>query len=420
MIRFDMQLGGPTQAELDAAYLELPLAAKHATLMHHPPPGPWFEDATCAGALPKNGWRAPNTWYLWLGDEERGLCWFAEDQAAWGLDPKKPGIEAVPDGNAVRLRVWLVNSPTKLAALRPFTWGLMATPVRPLPKGWQRWRFGSPNAAVNIAVLWSTLRTSTWHSFPVPPDPSWYHAEVRRAHEQGKKFVPYTNFNMQSNVGDEWGYWGEEWNAYAGEGKAADVLAMNVVNVRCCAMNATWCDFITWKYKRYIEEYDSDGFYLDNSIPAQCRNRLHPPEHHQRRHIFAARELMRRFYTVTKQNAPNNLMVCHMSATLCIPVLSFCDAIVDGEQYGWALDEKFDGHYMPLTPLDRVRAQLMATQWGQVPLFLPCNRGPNPWSPALMRELLALMLPHGMRFWFGGHPQTMGQALDVVDSFGLE
>jgi len=174
-----------------------------------------------------------------------------------------------------------------------------------------------------------------------------------------------------------------------------------------------------WKYKQFLHEYDSDGFYLDNSSPGKCNNPLHPKGHHERRHIFAARNLMKRFYTVTKQNDPANVMVCHMSTKLCIPVLSFCDAIVDGEQYGWALDENFDGHYIPLTPIGRVRAELMLHQWGLLPFFLPCNRGPNPWSPELMRELLALMLPHGMRFWIGGERVTMAKVLDVVDAFDL-
>jgi len=415
LARFDVTLGPSAP---DSAYIEIPLDAKHATLMHYP--GTWFQDPTCAGALPKTGWRKPNTWYLWLGDEERGLCWFAEDQAAWGLDPERSGIEAIPDGDAVRLRVWLVNTATTLREPRTFTWGLMATPVKPRPKGWQRWRFGSPNGPVTIGVRWSTLSSSKWHSFPVPSSPAAYRADVQRAQAAGKKFIPYTNFNMQSDTGDEWRYWGQEWNAHAGEGKAADVLAMNVINVRCCAMTPSWCDFITWKYQRFLEDYDSDGFYLDNSMPGRCNNPDHSAHHHGRRHIFAARELMKRMYTVTKRNDPDNVMVCHMSSRLCIPVLSFCDAIVDGEQYGWALDDQFDAHYMPITPLDRVRAELMAHQWGPVPLFLPCNRGPNPWTPKLMRELLALMLPHGMRFWLSGHRATMVRVLDVVDAFGLD
>ena len=195
---------------------------------------------------------------------------------------------------------------------------------------------------------------------------------------------------------------------------------MNVENIRCCAMTPNWCDFIVWKYKRFLEEHNSDGFYLDNSMPGRCNNPAHPSHHHNRWHIFAARELMKRIYTVTKENDPGNVMVCHMSSRLCIPVLSFCDAIVDGEQYGWALNEKFDGHYVPLTPLARVRAELMGRQWGLIPLFLPCNRGPNRWNRALMRELLALMLPHGTRFWLAGHRTTMLGALDVLDDFGID
>ena len=419
MMRFDLSVNPGQPIRIEPAYLDVPLVAEHATLMHHPA-GRWFKEPTCAGAVPKDGWSVAHTWYLWLGDEDRGLCWFAEDQEAWGLDGKRPGIEIVRDGEAVRLRVWLVNSAAELAEPRNFTFGLMATPAKPLPKGWQRWRFGSPNAPVTVGVRWSTLQTSKWHSFPVPPNPDWYHAQVTKAHQEGKKFIPYTNFNMQSNTGPDWDYWGEEWNGHAGKGLAADVLAMDVENIRCCAMTPSWCDFIVWKYKRFIEEYGSDGFYLDNSSPGRCNNPAHPAHHHKRRHIFAARELMKRFYTVTKQNDPGNVMVCHMSSRLCIPVLSFCDAIVDGEQYGWALKEGFDGHYISITPPARVRAELMGRQWGLIPLFLPCNRGPNRWNRALMRELLALMLPHGTRFWLGGHRQTMQEALDVVDGFGID
>ena len=419
MMRFDLDLEAERPLEVARAYVDIPLIRQHAALMHHPL-GNWFKDPTCAGAVPSEGWQRPHTWYVWVGNEDRGLCWFAEDQPAWGLDPKKPGIELIPEGNVVRLRFHLINAGAKLAGPRRYTWGLMATPVKPMPKGWQRWRFGSPNGPVTVGVRWSTLHTSKWHSFPVPPNPEWYHAQVTKAHQEGRKFVPYTNFNMQSDTGPDWEYWGEEWNGYAGKGLAADVLAMNVENIRCCAMTPSWCDFIAHKYKHFLEEYDSDGFYLDNSMPATCRNPAHPSDHHNRRHIFAARELMKRFYTVTKQNDPANVMVCHMSSRLCIPVLSFCDAIVDGEQYGWSLKEAFDAHYIPITPPDRVRAELMGRQWGLIPLFLPCNRGPNRWNAALMRELLALMLPHGVRFWLSGHRPTMLKVLDVVDGFGID
>ncbi len=418
MMRFDVDVQPADPAKVDAAYFEIPLAARHATLMHYPS-GKWFRDPTSAGAVPAQGWARPNTWYLWVGDEDRGLCWFAEDQAEWGLDPKKPGIKLVRDAGALRLRFYLANAPGRLAARR-YTWGLMATPVKPMPKGWRRWRFGNPAAPVTIGVRWSTLRTSKWHSFPVPPDPAAYRADIARTHRAGKKFIPYTNFNMQSDTGPDWAYWSEEWRAYAGEGRAADVLAMNVVNIRCCAMTPSWCDFIVWKYQRFLQEYRADGFYLDNSSPGRCNNPAHPASHHGRRHIFAARALMKRIYAVTKQADPRHVMVCHMSTTLCIPVLSFCDAIVDGEQYGWRLKDKFDGHYMPITPPARVRAELMGRQWGLVEFFLPCNRGPNPWSPALTRELLALMLPHGARFWLGGTRATMVKVLDAVDAFGLD
>ncbi|MBT4816408.1 MAG: LamG domain-containing protein, partial [Lentisphaerae bacterium] len=405
MLRTDLELDpGESWERIGEIVLEIPLKPATATLMTHP--GRWFDDPTCAGKVPEGGWGVPDSWYLWVGGEHRGLCWFAEDQAEWELSDGSHGLSLTPGDGEVLLRVRLRNGPSDR---RSFTWGLMATPVKPLPKGWQTLRFGGPHTPADIHVLWSTVRSSQWHSFPLPVDDTWYRDQVARAHAAGRRFVPYTNFNMQSDIGEDWEYWGETWSACAGEGKAADVLAMNVVNVRCCAALPAWCDFITWTYKEFIDSFDSDGFYLDNSVPHVCRNERHPSEHHNRRHIFAARELMKRFYAITKQNDPNNVMVCHMSSRPCLPLLSFCDAIVDGEQYGYLLDERFDGHYMPVTPLDRVRAELMAWGWGLVPFYLPCNRGPNPWDENLMRELMGLLLPHGVRFWMSGHPKTLGR-----------
>ena len=414
MMRFDVELQAAKSAHLD-----IPIKAQYATLMHRP--GHWFREPTCASAVPEDGWREPSTWYLWLGDEERGLCWFAEDQPAWALDSERPGIEVIPEGDVVRLRVHLIHDGTD-ADRSQFTWGLMATPVKPMPSDWRGWRFGTPSGPVNVGVLWSSLATSKWHSFPVPPDPDNYRGIYKKAHDEGKRIVPYTNFNMQSDTGDEWAYWGEEWNGYAGLGLAADVLVMNVVNVRCCAMTRSWCDFIAYKYQQFLEQYDSDGFYLDNSIPSVCHNPEHPESHHNRRHIFAARRLMRRIYTVTKQNDPANAMVCHMSRMVCIPVHSFCDAIVDGEQYGFLLKDTFDGHYMPLTPPARLRAEFLGVQWGLIPLFLPGLRDVGLRTPAMTREMLACFLPHGTRFWLSGscHRPTLLKVLDAVDAVRLD
>ncbi len=418
MARYDFTLtppeGGTTVGPLA---LEVPLRAEHATLMHHP--GQWFLDETCAGAVPAEGWSAGSTWYLWAGDEDRGLCWFAEDQASWGPDAERPGIELAREGERTVMRVWLLNAPAELTEPRTFTWGLMATPVKPLPEDAREWRFGSPSGDTNVAVFWSLKNFSEWHSFPVPVEPEEYQAMGEEAHERGQRIVPYTNFNMQSDLGEAWEYFGGEWYAHAGQGRAADVLRMGVVNMRCCPLTQSWQDFITWTYKRFLDEYDWDGFYLDNSIPGRCNNPHHSEEHYGRRLIFGTRELMKRFYTLTKANDPRNVMVCHMSAHKCIPLLSFCDATVDGEQYSWAL-EHFDGDYINLTSLARVRAELMASNWGPISLFLPAIRGSDEHRRVRTRELLALLLPHDVRFWAGGSdPETLSAALDALDGFRI-
>lgn len=414
MVRYDLTVTPPPTGGPAELALEIPLAAEHATLMHHT--GNWFGDPTCAGAVPQEGWQEASDWYLWLGDEDRGLCWFAEDQHTWPLGDT-PGLQVARDGDRTLLHVALAAD--ALAGPRSFTWGLMATPVKPLPEDWRTWRFGSPSSRANIAVYWSLAGVSAWHSFPVPLDPDHYRRLGEEMHAAGRRIVPYTNFNMQSDRGEAWDYFGAEWYAHAGQGTAADVLRMGVVNMRCCPLTPSWTDFIAWQYQQFLQEYDWDGFYLDNSIPGRCNNPYHPADHHDRVLIFGARDLMKRFYAITKANDPRNVMVCHMSTRLCIPVLSFCDAYVDGEQYHWALDD-FAGEYIALTPLARVRAELMGRNWGLIPLFLPEIKGSAELRRTRTRELLALLLPHGVRFWDGAcDHETLNAALDELDAYGI-
>lgn len=90
---------------------------------------------------------APFVPYLWLGGTERGLCWFAENDRDWNLDPQRPALEIRRQGEATSLVVHLFSRPTALTRPRTLTFGLMATPAKPMPEApvnFRRWFPGSP------------------------------------------------------------------------------------------------------------------------------------------------------------------------------------------------------------------------------------------------------------------------------------
>lgn len=90
---------------------------------------------------------APFVPYIWLGGAERGLCWFAENDRDWSLDPQRPMLEIRRQGEATSLVVHFFTRPACLARPRSITFGLMATPAKPMPESpvnFRRWFPGSP------------------------------------------------------------------------------------------------------------------------------------------------------------------------------------------------------------------------------------------------------------------------------------
>ncbi len=76
--------------------------------------------------------------YVWLGAEDRGLCWFAGDLREGALSPERPTQTLAREKGNVVLRVDLVNVPLLLDAPRRFEFGLQASPAKPMPPDWRR------------------------------------------------------------------------------------------------------------------------------------------------------------------------------------------------------------------------------------------------------------------------------------------
>ncbi len=76
-------------------------------------PGSWGE-ARNAGALPEGDLRLGFRPYIWLGDEERGISWFAESDAGFHVGDPGGVTEIVRREDQVVLRINHVSTPVKL------------------------------------------------------------------------------------------------------------------------------------------------------------------------------------------------------------------------------------------------------------------------------------------------------------------
>lgn len=201
--RVDMTLApGAKQQEIQRAWLEIPLKDEEVPLFH----AVAFESMrrNYVGATPRGGdiawgprpaawvppqwsvkpgteaqsvhtlWTAADTrpWkkvavndfvpYVWLGAEERGLAWFGENDKGYIPDNSKPAQvltrERTPGGERVVLRVYLINRPTTLTDAHTVSFGLQASPTKPMPPNWRdpRNMDGGYQASLNFA-FWSAM-----------------------------------------------------------------------------------------------------------------------------------------------------------------------------------------------------------------------------------------------------------------------
>ena len=128
MVRTDFTLSGPPDVPLEELIVRIPLEAEHAKYLYHYP-GRWGT-AYNAGALPPEGWTHSFKPLVWLGDEERGFCWFTESDRNWAPLDNEEAIQIKREGERVVLQLNVIKSPQLLASPLQYTFGFQATPVK--------------------------------------------------------------------------------------------------------------------------------------------------------------------------------------------------------------------------------------------------------------------------------------------------
>ncbi len=98
--------------------------------------------------------------YLWVGAEERGICYAADWDKGWTHSKQRDAVELIREKDRVIIRVNLINGPLVLKKNRNIELALMASPVKPMPKGWRGW---SDNYSI-----WGVPGTKLLQSFGSP------------------------------------------------------------------------------------------------------------------------------------------------------------------------------------------------------------------------------------------------------------
>jgi hypothetical protein len=382
-----MKVDGAVEAErpitIDRLTMEIPLRPEHATLLYSWP--------QIHSGLLETDWASRFQPILWIGDEACGLCWVAESDRNWSLADREKAIEVIRGDREVTLRLNLVTEPVPLdrGEKLDYTFGLQATPVRPMTETCWDFRIerqppyaheyqwltreieGKPSLPFYANEGARALLVLRWWDAFSYTLPLGHEAEFRKlveaCHRHNLKVVPYAIGFLLSEEAPEFPYFHRDMLARPTRPYVIDRLpGMEAQMTYFACRQGAWQDFVVATTAQCMDEYDTDGVYLDTTVrPHACRNRLHgcgyvAPDGTVRSTypVFATRELMKRLYTVVKRRKPDGIVDAHVYDCLNVPALAFATSYWNGEQLP---HREFTPDALPL---DRFRTEFMGHNFG--------------------------------------------------------
>jgi hypothetical protein len=431
MMRFDVALIPSAPVKLESLILEIPIRKEYAKYFFQYR-GRAGSD-TKIGRIPAKGLVKGFRPFVWIGDEERGLSWFAESNDDWlNADPDSC-ITVKREGDSVVLRMNLVSTPVELVPSdgsafpysdsRPlqkkqlrYTFGLQATPVKHEEKdAWDHRIFclQQTNAAgvngrlelppklldrldatgVRTVVIFEHWTDIEGHV--IPKNKAKLKKIIRDLHERGIQVLLYFGF-LLSEIAPEYDDLGQSSLALPKTGWSLMQYPPQPPQTawRVC-LRSTWQDFLAESVAYVMDELDADGVYLDGTAdPYSCRNMLHGCGN--LRHdasvgptfpIFSVRSAMRRIYDAVKSRKPEGQVNVHNSACMVMPTLSWATSTWDGEQFAGL---EWGSRYKNVLDLEAFKTEFMGHQWG-VPAELLSYEKPldfhEAWALAIVHDV---------------------------------
>ncbi|GEM_PF-2566376 len=114
--------------------------------------------------------------YIWLGGIERGLCYFTDSSYGYKLQKDRGALRLVRRDGVLRVEIDIINRPVRLANGHSFSFGLQATPVKPVDRGARRQTYDASGVGIkgmrNIQSLYYGLMgyPSGWSKAPAGGD----------------------------------------------------------------------------------------------------------------------------------------------------------------------------------------------------------------------------------------------------------
>jgi hypothetical protein len=400
--QIDLELG---RGRVRGVWLDLPLISRWARYLHFVNETHYQEPNTLALSGPAGRlWSDRFACMAWLGDERVGLAWCADTDAPFRLRDPHRALSVLRAGRRTTLRITLIDHPVTLQEPLRWRFGLIATPIRPMPPRWREWRL-APGASANTQILWWN-RWARSHADPVPKDPAALAAQARQARAARQYLLPYVALLALAERTPVYQQGGYRWrrapfSRLQDEGTPYWIICPNT----------GWQRYLPAQIAHLVRDVGVNGLYFDFTFPYRCEAAAHPCGYATsagRRgefRVFATRKLLQAIYEQVKAARPDSRILLHTSGALMYPYIGFGDMMLNGEQLRQPL-AKAGGRYMDVLSLVALRAEYRGQQAGLAPFLIPelATAGglPDPTlasAPGPTNELLALALLHDLSIW---------------------
>jgi hypothetical protein len=374
MTRFDLTFASTKAIAVERLAVVIPLKAKYGRYLHALPLGGDSRNYEVSVRLPdRRGvlWDSASGFskrpivrptvgnfipQIWLGDELRGLVWFADSDKGWVPSNEHPAITITRDGEQLLLTLNLISERFTLDAPRTIIFGSLPTPPKPLPDNYRIWnkgnneqvgRIGGPLTSTDAFRPWIMApRESAMHYWPWGY--RWEHVEeavkLERQRRPRDALMLYADKPWVSR-GRDAEYFAWEWHAKG-------------VRRTPAIYPPTQVDMLAWYWNEFVRGDIYDGVYIDDVFPTHNFNtvtgsayelpdgRIQPGVS-----FFGFREYVKRLREILHANGKPSLITFHMTSALIMPACSFVDLAWDGEDVVRFRDKR--NTFIDVWPIER-------------------------------------------------------------------
>jgi hypothetical protein len=348
---------------------------------------------------------------IWLGNDDVGLYFGAENDQGWTVDGPKPAQEILRQEGAVIVRLNVIREPTRIeAAGRRFHFVLLPTPAKPEPSDWRKQMLGGVNFGSCDTFGGFDMKTD-----PADPNPgdafrleprSWDHAAKQAPQCRAKwgRCILYADMSWPG-FGPSFRDWNHD--LHAGTGRLAIFPEME--------------DYMVWAVNEFLKRGLIDGVYWDDVSVGYTYSLASTAYEYAgsangRRVGFTAlaqRRVNMRLWRLFEAAGREPCIWAHMTVCYEVPLFSFCRYLSNCE-FVTGVDFPGKRDAMDMWSPDTLRLLGGSSKWGTgyhnlstLPRALPDSAVAKQWSYPQQRTETGLYLTSDQ--W--GPPDGLGQVL---------